>query len=173
MSPSLTPNSSGGDFCKEIYERHHTQISSYARFLCRKNFTDAEDLCQSFYLQLCIKCEQVKVGYHDIGLRYLLTMMKRYKTSEWRREQVYQQKLKEILPTIPKNTTQQSSSTSIYFEEFCKDLKKVLPDLDFQIFYHYLLGYTHKEIALKFNTTPNAIAVRIHRIKQKIREAFF
>lgn len=155
-----------------LYDKYDTILYNYTAGLCKRyqvHVSQAEDLMQEFYLSVLKNHQAIWKGYLKRGRKFLYRVIKndlfdlhRKKKSRSRLEEIY---------TIgaPLDFNLYYLAPELFQANFTDELKRLLPQIDYNVFKLYLQGYSYREIEDILQINQNTIGVKIHRSKKILR----
>lgn len=166
---------SPGELVEVIRNRHHNQLLSFALGWCKGSRTPyygVDDLLQEFYIKLLRKIEVVRPEYLEIGLPYLIGMLKNM-LIDWDRKKKIPFLSMEDLQPMPSESTPdhlRSIDQDLEMKFLMAQIEKSLSEEDFKIVVLRIKGFSYKEIAEELKMKVGTVGTRIHRLRPILNE---
>jgi RNA polymerase sigma factor (sigma-70 family) len=156
-----------------VYHNYHETLNFQALGLCKRfqlKHCWANDLLQELYIVILNRPEHVRSGLSDKGISYLTQTLKNIAIDQLRKAKSFKRAEEMFMLYAPRKGNILYMDPQSQQEPFIQQLKLVLPPDDFIIIHFFLQGYAYKEIGEIINMNANAVGVRIHRIKNKLKD---
>lgn len=158
-------------FVLGIFNSYHKPLHIHAAGLCKQfGFSPsyAEDALQEFYQKLLSKYPDIAKKYEEHGRAYLFTMVRREVLTMHRKAKSLKRIYHVFGEMSPKKASLYSYSAEESINRLLHSIEKLLSEKDLAILWHYLQGYSMKEIGELIPMHPSTVGVRIHRARLRL-----
>lgn len=159
----------------KFFDEHYETLLAYATKLCRLFNIDvsrAQDFVHELYLKLIElhRKGQAEVVRNPLAFGY--TLLRHIMVDEQRKGKKIYYDLDDEESRLPEKSDEHRSENQILDSFVLEELKELLTDEELIILNLYTQGLRNTEIAWMLGFNPSTLNVKIHRIKQRIREFF-
>lgn len=154
----------------DFLEQFITPYKGIILKVCRA-YTNSENDLEDYYQEVCLQIwrsrerfaqqSELSTWIYRLTLNVCLTLLKKDKN---RRSRFASDDLRSVSCVEVSPVSANTDLSRLY------DAIRQLAEIDRAIILLYLEKRSHKEIAQIINTNPNNVGVRVHRIKQRIKE---
>ncbi|MGC9941501.1 MAG: sigma-70 family RNA polymerase sigma factor [Verrucomicrobiota bacterium] len=149
---------------QQVYEKYHARLLRFAVVLARGDELLARDAVQSAFVTAAAKLRRVESEDHLWN--WLARVARQHLAKAWRRQR--QDTTVVVVAQLPE--FQDGVEPDSWLEE-CLDsgLLALAADEQQMIEWFYFDGLSHKEIAVRLDTTPKAVSSQLERSRAKLR----